>query len=30
VHVNGSAVETAILRPGDVLTIGSTVDAIVR
>src|SRR3954454_21533279 len=29
VHVNGELTETAILRPGDVLTIGGTVDAFV-
>jgi hypothetical protein len=29
-HVNGSAVDTAVLLPGDVLTLGGTVDAIVR
>lgn len=29
-HVNGTALRTAILRPGDVLTIGGTVDATVR
>jgi hypothetical protein len=28
-HVNGDLTETAILRPGDVLTIGGTVDAFV-
>jgi FHA domain/Domain of unknown function (DUF1707) len=29
VHVNGNPVDTAVLQPGDVLTIGGTVDAIV-
>ena len=29
VHVNGRTVDTAVLWPGDVLTIGGTVDAIV-
>ena len=29
-HVNGHPVDTAVLRPGDVVTIGGTIDAIVR
>lgn len=29
VHVNGDPVDTSVLQPGDVLTIGGTVDAIV-
>ena len=29
-HVNGTAVETGVLLPGDVLTLGGTVDAAIR